>query len=104
LRPEDSFPGWPVTVNQFDNAGINRTGDKITIQSNGVLNPALLVYDAKTEELLLSVRMKGDKFSGIVDGSGRYNLKIGNPETERWKTISELIPGEPGTNPVVVRF
>ncbi len=104
LRPEDSFPGWPVTVNQFNNAGMNRTGDTITIQSSGIINPVLLVYDAETDRLLLSIRMKGDEFSGVVEGSGRYNLKIGDPETDRWQTVPEITAGEMETKPVLVRF
>lgn len=104
LKPEDSFPGWPVTVNQFDNAGLNRTGDTISVQSSGILNPVLLVYDDETKELLLSVRMKGDTFSGIVDGSGKYNLKIGDPETDRWETVTGITAGEMETKPVVVQF
>ncbi len=104
LKPEDSFPGWPVTVNQFDNAGMNRTGDIISIQSSGIVDPVLLVYDGETEELLLSVRMKGDEFSGIVEGSGRYNLKIGDPDTERWETVTGITAGEMELKPVVVKF
>ncbi len=104
LKPEDSFSGWPVTVNQFDNAGISRTGDKISVQSSELLNPVLLVYDAETGELLLSVRMKGNEFSGIVEGSGRYNLKIGDPETDRWETFSGIKADEMERGPFVEKF
>lgn len=103
-KPEDSFRGWPVTVNQFDNAGLNRVGETIAIQSSGILNPVLLVYDAETEELLLSVRMKGNEFSGIVEGSGRYNLKIGDPDRNLWKTVTGITAEDMDSKPVLVKF
>ena len=104
LKPEDRFPGWPVTVNQFDNGGRSEKGERIDIRCEGLSDPVVFIYDNETNELLLSVRIKENSFSAFIDGSGTYNLKIGNPETDQWKTVSAVTTDELKTNPVVVRF
>ncbi|UCG26800.1 MAG: hypothetical protein JSV24_07400 [Bacteroidales bacterium] len=104
LKPEDHFPGWPVVINQYDNGGTSEKGDQIFIQSEGLSDPAVLIYDSKTGELVVSVRIRGNEFSAFLDGSGTYDLEIGNPESDLWKTISNLKIKELKSEPVVVSF
>jgi len=103
-EPEDQFPGWPVTINQYENGGTSVKGDPFVIRSEGLADPVVYIYDSETNDLLLSVRIKGSEISASVKGSGIYNLKIGSPETDQWKTISGIKADDFNSEPLVVRF
>ena len=104
VSSENHFPGWPVTINQFDNSGKQPEKTPLVIEVTGIRNPVLLVYDKETEELVLSIRMKGEHFSASVRGSGFYKVKVGDPESDLWKSFDNISPVEEAGKPLVVEF
>lgn len=83
-RPEDQFPGWPVTLKQTDNYGRKHAGYLPERRVDGVAKPVIKVLD-DAGEVVYAIRATGDTFKPFVFQSGTYTVVIGDPETDVWQ-------------------
>ncbi len=63
-------------------------------QSNQAL---LTITDAKTGELIYALRIRGDSIRPkVFDSKSSYNLRIGEPDQNLWKTFENVAPEKTG--------
>jgi hypothetical protein len=84
------FPGWPVTISQLDNYGRKPLAHLPTLKVAGVKNPVVQVTEESTGELIYSLRPGGSSFRPHVFAAGKYTVKVGDPESGRWKELTGL--------------
>ena len=65
-------------------------------------NPVVQVIDAATDDVIYTVRIKGDRIRPKVFKEGEYHIGIGEPETARWKVL-ENIKSESGNAGTVIK-
>lgn len=87
-KPGDQFPGFPHTIEQLENYGRRPFGYLQDYNVAGREHPAIKVYDEKTGELLYALRARDDRFGPWVFGDGKFTVKIGDPDEDRWETFT----------------
>jgi hypothetical protein len=81
------YPGWPRTIKQEDNYGRKAAAYLPTIQVRGMRNPVVQVIDESNDEIIYTLRINGTSFRPKVFKEGTYTLKIGEPGTDKMKTL-----------------
>jgi hypothetical protein len=81
------FPGWPMTIDLEDNYGRKAVAFLPTIEVTGVDNPVVQVIDESDNQVVYTLRIKGTSFRPKVFSKGTFTLKVGEPGTERMKTL-----------------
>jgi hypothetical protein len=67
--------------------------------------PVIQVVDEDNNEIIYTLRIEGQTFRPKVFKAGTYSVKVGKPETERFKTLRGLKSLPPGkTKTVIVKF
>jgi len=85
------YPGWPLTISQFDNYNRKPYGWLPTVKSN-ITDPVIKVFNEKTGELVYAVRIKGNRFDPPVFEEGSYRIEIGDDERGGYKKYNGLRP------------
>ncbi len=85
------FPGWPITLNQLDNYGRAAKAWLPTLVFKGMANPVVQVVDERNGEIVYTVRSRGASFRPKVFAAGAYTVRVGEPGTERWKTLRRVM-------------
>ena len=57
------------------------------IKVSGQTCPVVQVIDEETSEIIYALRIKGTSFRPKVFKAGAYTIKVGEPGTERMKTL-----------------
>ncbi|HDZ15325.1 MAG TPA: hypothetical protein ENH60_10575, partial [Pricia sp.] len=86
---ENRFPGWPLTINQMDNDGRRPFGYLPRLQLKRS-DQILKIINEDTEELVLSMRIKGNSFIPAIFDLAKYTLIIGEAEHEKTMTGIEI--------------
>ncbi|KKM97873.1 hypothetical protein LCGC14_1163670 [marine sediment metagenome] len=86
---ENCFPGWPLTINQMDNDGRRPFGYLPRLQLKRS-DQILKIINEDTEELVLSMRIKGNSFIPAIFDLAKYTLIIGEAEHEKTMTGIEI--------------
>ena len=94
------FPGWPVTVSQFDNYGRKPSGFLPTLDVEGIDAPVVQVVSEATGEIVYTLRTPSRRFRPFVFAEGRYTVIVGDPETGRSTQVHGLIP-RPGNGEIL---
>jgi alkaline phosphatase D len=100
--PGAQFPGWPVTVSQFDNYGLAPAAHLPELSVRGSARPVLEVVSEGSGELLYIVRLPASPWRPPVFAAGPYTLRLSEPETGRrreWKAVAAT-PGNTATLPI----
>lgn len=84
---ENSFPGWPLTIDQLDNDGRRPLGYLPRLQLKRP-DQILKVINGNTKELVSAIRIKGSSFTPAVFDLAKYTLVVGEGEEE--KTIKGI--------------
>jgi alkaline phosphatase D len=96
--PDDQHPGWPVTINQFDNYGREAKAWLPLLKIKGEKDPVLEVINQRIRETEYIVRIKGNEFAPKVFSEDDFTIRIGYPETDEWKVYenikAQLVKGE----------
>ncbi|MBA7620560.1 hypothetical protein ES703_27911 [subsurface metagenome] len=87
---ERQYPGWPKTISQLDNYGRRAVRYLPTIKVRGMADPVLQVIDEADGEIVYTLRIKGSSFRPKVFREGVYTLKVGEPGTEKMKTLTGI--------------
>jgi len=84
VEPSVPFDGWPVTVAQENNfAGPPRSWLP-PLQVSGVANPVVQVWNVADRSLVYARRLREPLFTPWVMEPGRYDIRIGDPDTGLW--------------------
>jgi hypothetical protein len=95
--PKTQFPGWPVVIDQFDNYGRKPAAHLPTLRVMGLDNPVVQVADERTGEIVYTLRISGRTWQPMVFAPGKYTLRVGDPEKQRWKEVRSLVASEQNT-------
>lgn len=87
------YEGWPVTVDQEDNYGRNAAGYLPEIQVIGIADPVIQVYDETDNEVVYTLRIKGDNFiPKVFDKDHQYTVNVsdysGSAATQTFKGLN----------------
>ncbi|WKX75655.1 alkaline phosphatase D family protein [Zobellia laminariae] len=84
---KNTYPGWPLTIQQTDNDGRRPIGylPKLEVK---LANQLLKIINEETKELVHAMRIKGNTYTPSVYELGKYTLIIGEAAAE--KTISGI--------------
>ena len=74
--PENTYPGWPLTITQDDNDGRRALGYLPRLQFKES-NQVVKIINEKTNELVKSIRAKGKEYVPAVFDLSKYTLIIG---------------------------
>jgi hypothetical protein len=88
-KPDEQFPGWPVTIDQRENYGRKAAALLPRLNIGGVENPLVEVID-EAGEMVYALRIAGSSFQPHVFAAGKYTVRIGDPEADRWKELTGL--------------
>jgi hypothetical protein len=81
------YPGWPLTILVEENYGRQPLAYLPTLEFQGLTNPVVQLMEEKTQEVVYTIRAKGPSFQPGVFAPGAYEIRIGEPGTERFKVI-----------------
>jgi alkaline phosphatase D len=91
-RKDDQFPGWPRTIKMTDNYGRKPAGHLPTLEVKGMTDPVVQVIDEAKDEVVYTLRIKGDGFRPPVFSSARYTVRVGELGTERTAVVRGVSP------------
>ena len=86
----EQYPGWPIVINQLDNYNRDAKGYLPFIKVQGIDNPVIQVIDELNNEIVYTLCMNGSTFKPKVFHSGAYTLKIGDKNSNFFKSFSKL--------------
>jgi len=86
LPEAKQFPGWPITIDQQDNYGREAIAWLPTLKINGRTDPVVQVVDEVSDEIICTLRIRGNTWRPKVFREGIYTLQIGAGESR--KTIT----------------
>ncbi len=76
--------GWPITISQDDNfAGLPRSWLP-PLQVSGIAKPVVQVWNVADRSLVYARRLREPSFTPWVLEPGRYDVRIGDPDTGLW--------------------
>lgn len=84
------YPGWPRTIKQEDNYGRKAVAYLPTIAVRGMRNPVVQVIDESDDEIIYTLRINGNSFRPKVFKEGNHTIKVGEPGTEKMKTLEGI--------------
>jgi hypothetical protein len=84
------FAGWPIRFNQLDNYGRKAQGWLPEIQVKGLQNPVVQIIQQQTNEIVYTLRIKGQSFQPKVFAPGAYTIRVGEPDSDIWKEIPDI--------------
>ncbi|MEZ4905255.1 MAG: hypothetical protein R2822_27625 [Spirosomataceae bacterium] len=91
--PANTYPGWPLTISQFDNDGRRAIGYLPRLMLSKP-NQLIKIINERTQEIVKIIRVKGNKFVPSVFENGNYTIEVG--EGAERKTIKNVeISSEP---------
>lgn len=87
---DDQFPGWPRTVNMSQMYGKTAKVYLPEITVSGLSkNPVFQVIDS-SGNVVYTIRNTSNTFRPKVFADGTYTVKVGEPDSGKWKTLSDL--------------
>jgi len=93
-KPEDQFPGWPLTVSIDDQYGRKAVAHLPTLHFQGTKNPVVQVINESTGQTIYTRRVHGNSFRPkIFDAKSTYTILAGNPDEAEMKTLKSIQPG-----------
>ena len=85
------YPGWPLTIHQTDNYARKAVAYLPTIVVKGKADPVIQVIDESNNEIVYTLRIKGDRFRPKVFRKGTYTINVGEGNTKKtFKGVKSL--------------
>lgn len=85
--PDDQFPGWPLTISQFDNDGRKASRYLPRVKVNKP-DQVIKITQEKNGEIVSVVRIKGTSFLPGVFAEGSYTIEVGEgPKARKIKGL-----------------
>ncbi|WP_236972689.1 alkaline phosphatase D family protein [Membranihabitans marinus] len=83
-HPQGQYDDWPVEISQYDNFASHSNVFLPTIEVKGLDRPVVKIYQADEQTLVSAVRLHTTTFAFPVLASGKYLVKIGDPDQDHW--------------------
>jgi alkaline phosphatase D len=80
--PENTFPGWPFTINQHDNDGRRAIGYLPRLKFKQP-NQLVKIINEATQEVIQVMRSKGLSFVPSVFENGKYTIVVGEGTAQK---------------------
>ena len=90
------FAGWPITFNMKNNDGRQPVGYLPKLIFDGLSSPVVQVKSQADDEVLYTVRIKGNEFRPPVYAQGKYEVKVG-PDQPDESSLRDLMPQPEGS-------
>jgi len=100
---DQPYEGWPVTISQFDNYGLNGAVDLPLIKVEGSIDPVVEIRNESNGELVNCVRIRGQEYRPKVIGPGPFTVIVNDQAKNLKKNLENMVPGK-SEGPVVVKF
>lgn len=88
------YPGWPITIRQEDNYGRTPAGHLPELVVEGAGDPVVQVIDEYLNEIVYTLRIKGNRWSPPVFRNGEYTVRVWDDQA--MQVFHDVKPGEPG--------
>jgi hypothetical protein len=95
------YPGWPITITQEDNYGRAAEAYLPTLEVTGLTDPVVQVIDESDGSLVYALRIAGTTYRPKVFKSGAYTVKVGDPDTGKEQTLTNVQSLPPDQQSVV---
>ncbi|MBP88976.1 MAG: twin-arginine translocation pathway signal [Planctomycetaceae bacterium] len=89
LKPTDQFPGWPKTIKMTNNYGRKPAAHLPTLKISGAEDPVVQVINEASNEVVYTLRIRGEEFQPKVFAEGSYAVKLTAPDGST-KTLKGL--------------
>lgn len=89
---DEPYDGWPVSFEQLDNDGRTPIGYLPTLVVSGMADPVVQAVREDRNEIVYTLRIRGDRYTPPVFTDGAYTIRIGEPGTDRWRVVAGLMP------------
>ena len=86
------FPGWPITIEMSDNDGRSIAGYLPELVFDNATSPVVQVREAKSGDVLYTIRVSGDRFQPPVYAEATYTVRVGK-DRPNGQTIEGLESG-----------
>lgn len=88
--PDRQLPGWPVTIDMRANYGRKPAAHLPVLQIRGAQDPVVEVLEETSGELVYALRIRGDKFQPHVFATGKYTVRVSDPDRSAAVTLKAL--------------
>ena len=88
-KDAEQYKGWPITIDQMDNYDREAIAKLPKIKVSKMKNPIVQVIYEPDQEVVYTLRIKGDQFQPKVFKDGTYTIKIGE-QPDAMKTFTGL--------------
>ncbi|MBO3699909.1 alkaline phosphatase D family protein [Roseivirga sp. E12] len=76
-KGDKPYEGWPVIINQEDNYGREAQGHLPEVRVSGIVDPVIQVYDETDQEIIYTLRIKGNRFvPKVFETTHKYTVTI----------------------------
>lgn len=87
----EQYVGWPKVINQLENYEKEAFGYLPNIKVEGIENPVIQVIDQVSNELVYSLRMKGNEFRPKVFKQSEYKITIKDTDKGSEKVYMDIV-------------
>jgi len=87
---DNTFPGWPIHINQLDNYGKKTRAWLPEIRVTGLIDPVIQIYRQQTGEMVYALRMNGQFFQPKIFVQGLYTIRVGEPDKNAWQEFRDI--------------
>jgi len=98
------YPGWPIVVTQEDNYARKAKASLPEIEVKGLDNPVVQIIDERSSEVVYTLRIRGNSYRPKVFRPGKYTVRIGEPDTNTFRTLKGLIATANNKKKLLVDF
>ncbi len=88
------YIGWPKTINQLDNYGRKAVAYLPELTISGTNEPVIQIIEEKTNKVVYTIRVNENTFHPKVFTKGKYTIKVGDPENDKWKILKNIKPSK----------
>ncbi len=85
-----------MVLEQTSNYGRQAYGYLPRIEVSGMRDPVIQIVDEGSGEVVYTLRIVGGEFTPKVFADGSYTAHVGEPGTERMRTLTGLRPAAEG--------
>lgn len=82
------YPGWPRTISMEENYGRKAISYLPRLEFQGMTNPVVQIVNEGTGEIAYTLRVKGTSFRPKVFQPGTYQVRVGEPGTEKIQVLN----------------
>ncbi|MBO2543585.1 alkaline phosphatase D family protein [Salegentibacter sp. BDJ18] len=97
-KPDDHFPGWPLTISQTENDGRKPAAYLAKLEINRS-DQVVRIIDEETDELVSILRIKGFVYSPKVYSRGPFTIEVG--EGRAVKVLEKIKPINEGSKETI---